>query len=163
MEHIVQWFGAEMHLLQMVYHIGSPGSLTKLVEMPVWRRSGTHQSQTGHCPATNCCLGHCWTLFSPYNTKGSRIIPYSTQKTQSGPLLRVAHYLTWYSSHSSHQEVTLSLPCPLPSCELGLIILTYTTCHFFQLTVFCVQPFPHHFFTHKCTSSLKCYISPNSW
>ena len=92
-----KWFGAEMHLLQMVYRIGPPGLLTKLVKMPVRRRSGTHHSQTGHRPATNCCLGQCWTLFSPYNTKCSKIIPYSTQKTQSGPLLRVAHYLTRYS------------------------------------------------------------------
>ena len=30
-------------------------------------------------------------------------------------------------------------------------------------TVFCIQLFPCHFFTLKCTSSLKCYISPNSW
>ena len=28
------------------------------------------------------------------------------------------------------------------------------------LTVFCIQPFPHHFFIHKCTSSSNCHISP---
>ena len=92
------WFGAEMHLLQMVYHIGSPSSLTKLVKMLVRWWSGTDHSQTGHRPTTNCCLGQCWTPFLPYNTKGLKIIPYSTQKTQSGPLLRVAHYLTRYST-----------------------------------------------------------------
>ena len=77
--------------------LGHPGSLTKLVEMPVQRWSGTDHSRTGQCPATNCCLGDCWTLFSLYNTKRLKIILYSTQKTLSGPLLRVAHYLTWYS------------------------------------------------------------------
>ena len=77
--------------------LGHPGSLTKLVEMLVRRWSGTHHSRTGRCPATNCCLGDCWTLFSPYNTKCLKIILYSTQKALSGPLLRVAHYLTWYS------------------------------------------------------------------
>jgi hypothetical protein len=86
-----------MRLLQMVYHIGPPGSLTKLVKMLVWWQSGTRNSRTGHCPTTNCCLGQCWTLFSPCNTKCSNIIPYSAQKTQSGPWLRVAHYLTRYS------------------------------------------------------------------
>ena len=32
---------------------------------------------------------------------------------------------------------------------------------FGSVIVFCVQPFPHHFFTLKCALSLKCYISPN--
>ena len=29
------------------------------------------------------------------------------------------------------------------------------------IAIFCVQPFPCHFFTLKCALSLKCYISPN--
>ena len=33
----------------------------------------------------------------------------------------------------------------------------------FYIKVFCVQPLPCHFFTHKCASALKCYISPNFW
>ena len=73
-------------------------SHTELVKIPVRRRSDNHYSQTVHRPATNCNLGQCWTLFSPYNTKGLKIIPYSAQKTWIGPLLRVAHYLTWYST-----------------------------------------------------------------
>ena len=90
--------------------LGHPGSLTKLSEMPVRRWSGTHHSRTGRCPATNCCLGDCWTLFSPYNTKCLKIILYSPQKALSGPLLRVAHYLTRYStSLGSDPYVTLTV------------------------------------------------------
>lgn len=103
-------FGAELRRLQWDYCFGPPGPLTKLAKMPIRQQSGTHHSQTCHRPTVNCCLKQHRILFSLFNTKNRKLIVYNTQKTQDGPLLRVAHFLARHSNGSFYAQWSEPVP-----------------------------------------------------
>ena len=63
--------------------------------------------------------------------------------------------LCWYTTHYKALECGMKVWWTF--AQLG------NTYPYLEIIVFCIQPFPRHFFTLKCALSLKCYISPNFW
>ena len=94
----VNWDNERLERVQHISwsHIVSPTPHYIKSETPAYTKTPElRKSDQTWCSRKSIRVKRVLTL--PYNTKGLKTIPYSTQKTQSGPLLRVAHYLTRYS------------------------------------------------------------------
>ena len=95
---------SEMHSLWHGPTCGPYSCLPNLAFCRFRRQSGTHYSSTyAACCASTCLRCH-WMLVMTLSPTHWTLTLYKAQKTRSGPLPRVAHYLTRYSSSREAQS-----------------------------------------------------------
>ena len=120
--------------------------------------------------------GHRLTKIWSWSKWWWRVYPQHWQECSNSPLrvwkarviswVSVGHYLKMVGHHFKQSAITskrlaiTGIQVTITHCTILYFIFLYLLSKFIVLFV---QPFPRHFFTLKCTSSLKCYISPNSW
>ena len=85
------------------------------------------------------------------------------------PTVHIKHSDIWMAmDHHGYHIMVFHLPCMkcfkegkdmYCSAQPGVINSISELENHLAIIVFCIQPFPRHFFTFKHTSSLKCYIS----
>ena len=112
---------------------------------------------------------HCITILSATRHKGHS----ATNSSSSSIVSKAGMYMQWNRFQSIWERGLGKCWCwwRLGTFHsLDICTRLYFWCYWyfkrnfnFVFIVFCVQPFPCHFLTLKCASSLKCYISPNFW